>query len=266
MKTRWMHLIAGFTMFALCISVCTTTSNAAVVWEDNFDDGNYDGWAICNNTAVNPASNWSAVNNYLRLEQKDSGTISHPSDIAYGTWSFDFKANETEVTIGRGFAIAFISNDINNVTDVVITDDWSCYWIDFRAVNTSEGFRFALRCSKWHDGIHWVIDAEYDEYFPFSGWHHIDVSRNTTGYFSVYLNGSLVLQGVDTELTTSELFVVSLSDWNMIDNVAVDEPITTTTTTTTPTTPPPPPWDPIAIGVGVAAVVIVLAIVLLRRR
>ena len=46
MKTRWMHLIAGFTMFVLCISICTTTVNADLVWEDNFDDGNLDGWTI----------------------------------------------------------------------------------------------------------------------------------------------------------------------------------------------------------------------------
>jgi hypothetical protein len=278
MKTRWIQLIAGLAMVVLCISTCATTSNAAVIWEDDFDDGNFDGWTICNNTAVNPASNWSAVNNYLRIEQKDSGTISYPSNVAYGTWSFDFKANETEVTIGRGFAIAFISNDINNLTEVVLTDDWSCYWVDFRAVDTSEGVKFALRCSKWHDGVHSAIDAEYDEYFPFSGWHHINVSRNTTGYFSVYLNGSLVLQGVDTELSTSELFAVSLGDWNMIDNVVIDDepiplpdqttPTSPTTTTPTTTTPPPPPLpvELILIAGGAAVVVIVLVIAFLRRR
>jgi len=46
MKTRWMHVIVGFTMFALCISVCTITTNATLDWSDDFDDGNYDGWTI----------------------------------------------------------------------------------------------------------------------------------------------------------------------------------------------------------------------------
>jgi N-acetylneuraminic acid mutarotase len=33
MKRRWMHLIAGLTMFVLCISICTTTTNATATGE-----------------------------------------------------------------------------------------------------------------------------------------------------------------------------------------------------------------------------------------
>ena len=46
MKKRRMNLITGFTMFVLCISICTITTSATLDWSDDFDDGNYDGYAM----------------------------------------------------------------------------------------------------------------------------------------------------------------------------------------------------------------------------
>jgi len=251
MKTRWMNLIAGFTMLVLCVSVCTTSSDATVIWSDDFNNGNYDGWLICNNTVVNPPSAWSAANHYLQIDQGDSGTISHPSTLAYGTWSFDFKANGTQVTTGQGLSIGFISNDINDATDVVNPEDWSCYGLKIRAAITTEGKEFYLSLTKWYRGVFTTLDSS-DSYLPVVGWHHIDVSRTTGGLFQVYVNDSLILQGTDTEMTTSELFVVSLADWNMVDNVVVDDA-------------PPTDWLPIAI-IGASAVVIVAVLVIILKR
>jgi hypothetical protein len=255
MKTRWMNLIAGFTMFVLCISVCITTTNATVIWEDNFDDGDYDGWTICSPSWGNPPSNWSAANYNLQLEQEEEGTISHPSNVAYGTWSFDFKANGTQVTFGRGVSIALISNDINNGTEVAYAVDWSC--LGFKALGKSGGVEFSLSLIKWHGGLRTTIDTS-DDTLPVADWHHIDVTRNTAGWFSVYHNGSPtpIMEGEDTELDTSELFVVSLADWLLIDNVVVSDEIPT----------PSLSWVLIVIGGGVAVVVIMVAIALLRRR
>ncbi|MFW9956304.1 MAG: hypothetical protein ACFFD3_17310, partial [Candidatus Thorarchaeota archaeon] len=46
MKTRWIQLIAGLAMMVLCISTCTTTTSAAVIWQDDFNDGVLDGWTL----------------------------------------------------------------------------------------------------------------------------------------------------------------------------------------------------------------------------
>ena len=46
MKKRRMNLITEFTMFVLCISICTITTSATLDWSDDFDDGNYDGYAM----------------------------------------------------------------------------------------------------------------------------------------------------------------------------------------------------------------------------
>jgi hypothetical protein len=223
----------------------------AEVWSDDFNDGNYDGWLICSPSWGNPPSNWSAANYYLQIEQGHWGTISHPSTVAYGTWSFDFKANGTQVTAGQGLSIGFISNDINNATEVVDSEDWSCYGLKIRAAITTEGNEFYLSLTKWYGGVFTILD-DYDTYLPVVGWHHIDVSRSTDGLFHVYYNGSLVMQGEDNEMTTSELFVVSLADWNMIDNIVVDDA-------------PPIDWLPIAI-IGTSAVVIVAVLVIILKR
>jgi hypothetical protein len=258
MKSRWMHFTAGVTMFVLCISICTTTTSAAEIWSDNFNDGNYDGWTICSPSWGNPPSNWSAANYYLQLEQEEYGSISHLSNVVYGNWSFDFKANGTQVAIGVGVDIAFVSNDVHNATETPTSYAWSCY--GFKAHGASGGTGFRLYLLKWHDGVRTDIGYNYTV-LPVAGWHHIDVTRNTTGYFSLYHNGSLVMQGVDTELTTSKLFVVSLADWCMIDNVVIDNETHTTTGGDGVID-----WPPIIIGVVVAVAVIAIVIVFLRRR
>jgi len=272
MKTRWMHLIAGLTMFVLCMSVCTTTTSATVVWSDDFNDGNYDGWTICNNTELSDGeygltnSNWSAANNYLQVDHEDLGVITHPSDVAYGTWSFDFRANESQVNEGQTATIEFIANN-----EILTTDDWNdtvAYYIRYLVFpGPEENKNFTLQLRKGYYGVLTTIDSYMTPIV--TGWHHIDVTRNTTGWFIVYLNGSPVLEGEDTDIDTCELFYLWFEKGQMIDNIVVDDeviPPPTTTPTPTPTTPPP--IDPvlIAVGGGVAVAVIVIAIVVLRRR
>ncbi|MHA1960609.1 MAG: hypothetical protein ACW99U_10270 [Candidatus Thorarchaeota archaeon] len=268
MKRR--AFVIGTSVFAivnlLLLALTPIPAQAAIVWSDNFDDGNYDGWTMCENPGFPfNASNWSAANNYLQIDQEDWGLISYPSNVAYGTWSFDFKFNETEVERRKfQMRIFFISNDINNVTSVGDNDDLSCYYFDFNVLTTSST-DFYLSLEKWHGAFNTIID-QYNTPVPVAGWHHIDVTRNTTGWFSVYHNGSLVLQGLDTELTTSELFVLSFEDWQIIDNIVVRDDIPETTTTTPPPPPADIPMEFIALGIAVPVVIIVVVVGLRMRR
>jgi len=268
MKTRWIQLIAGLAMMVLCISTCTTTTNAAVRWEDDFNDKNYNGWTICNNTILENGgyglanSNWSAVDNCLQVDHEDYGIITHSSDLAYGKWSFDFRANESQVYEGQSALIEFIANN-----EILSTDNWNdpvSYYIRYLVFpGPEEDKNFIVELRKWYDGVATTIDTYQTPVV--TGWHHFDVTRNTTGWFSVYLNGSLVLEGEDTNITTSELFWLWFEKGQMIDNIIVnDEVITTTTTTTTP--PPDGTTILIIAGVGLAVVVIVLVVVFAKRR
>jgi len=244
--------------------------SADVVWEDNFNDGNYDGWTICENPNVVSGSNWSVANNYLQLDQTtwsdfweiNWGLISHPSTVAYGTWSFDFKANESLVVseedttvpenIVQSFSIVFISNDIDNLDDI---NDWKCYWIHFKAEPGGNSFVIYLRKNLM------TVIGRAGALVPVAGWHHINVTRTTDGVFSVYRNGALVIQAWDTEIDTSELFVCCAQNGAMFDHIVVDDEILI---------PSPfyiPPMTMILLaGGGIAAIVVIVLVVWKVRR
>jgi hypothetical protein len=218
----------------------------AEVWSDDFDDGDFDGWTICENWLYDSGSNWSATNYYLQCTQSDSGIISHLSDTAYGTWICDFKVDEAQVELGTYASIVFISSNLDGATD-----DLACYWISFSVGSTSEGYIFAPSLEKYKDTDGATI-ANSETHLPVAGWHHIEVTRTTGGLFSVYHNGSLILQGTDTDIDTSELFSFWTSRWSMFDNIVVDDA---------------PPIDWLLIGVaGLSAVVIVAVLVIILKR
>jgi hypothetical protein len=244
-------------------------SRSAEVWSDDFDDGNYDGWTICENPDLFIAdSNWSAADYCLEIVQEDWGIISYPSSVAYGTWSFDFKANESQVTSGAQAEIVFISSNLDGNEP----EDWYGYWVHFAFVSAEEDYEFALSLRKGDWSGDTTTVCWNSTSVPVAGWHHIDVTRNTTGSFSVFHNGSLSMQGEDTEYDSSELFALQFEQGQMIDNIVIDDEITVTPPTTTPTTPPtsptttPPPFDWLPIGIGVSAVVIVLVLVIILKR
>jgi len=265
MKIRWIQLIAGLTMFVLCISVCTATANATVIWSDDFNVGNYDEWRICDNEALEllypdygfNGSQWSATNGYLQLDQEGYGRITYPSTVAYGTWSFDFKANETLLRLGFRSEVVFISNSASLTSDDFVSDAIGCA-LCFDVLSYEEPYNFFLTLGKRY----FENKTTLDDYGPVSsaGWHHFDVTRNTTGWISVYYNDSPtpILEGENTDLDTSELFSLWFKDRAMIDNIVVNNEVIPPQ--------PPLPWTLIFIGGGVAVAVIVLAIVFLRRR
>jgi hypothetical protein len=107
---------------------------------------------------------------------------------------------------------------------------------------------------------------------PLQGWHHIEVSRDDSGWFKVFFNGTLESEFVST-VTSSTYFEVYCRNATgcAIDNINVTDEIPDgTTTTTTDGTTPPPDGDMttmlIIAGVGIAVVVFVLVIVFVKRR
>lgn len=214
--------------------------NAAVVWSDDFNDGNYVGWTV-------DLGNYMVVDNYLK-GQSTTNAIYHPSTIITGTWSFDvyfpgylggasivfFMANQT----ARGFP------------------DFSYQ------IKVSRGAIELKKNSGW-------IRHALDNYYPTSavkGWQHIDVTRDSNGAFCVYVNGSLKLQAVDTEMNFSSYFLFYCEEDEGIDNIRVSNTIDVSPTDDTNETTPPPgipgfPWIGIALGI-----IIAMSILLIKRR
>jgi hypothetical protein len=220
-------------IFLLCwMGYSPIACRSTVVWSDDFNDANY----------------------YLQLDQADWGIITHPSEVAYGTWSFDFNANESY--IGSTAGINIISTD--HVHTALTEDDWSspeqtAIWILFE-VFPEEAL---LTLNKRYDADITIIDYEV---IPVEGWHHIVVTRNTTGWFEVFRNDVLIMEGGDTDITTSELFFVWFEDWQMIDNIVVDDEVLPIDGNGGQID-----WWLIAI-IGASAVVIILVLVIILKR
>jgi hypothetical protein len=259
-----MHVVAGMTMFVLCLSVCTTTSSAALVWEDNFDDENLDGWTITGyeswSSLVTITGNFSAEGGALTCLDDDINVARHDSTTNVGTWSFDM----------------FVPDDGEGVIDVMFMSNGS------RPYPDHFGSLF-MSVEAWIDHGRfdfWMLRGTgngvlFDQFVPaeFGGWHHFDVTRESNGQFNLFHNGTFKHQVLNNDVATSTYFEVWCGNASgaMIDNIVVDDEITITRTTTTtddgPTPPPTPiPWDLIAIVGGVGVVVIMLAIVCLKRR
>ena len=259
MNTERMHIIAGVTMFVLCISLCPTTVNATVVWSDDFNDGTYTPeWTVCDNMTFHDGdygwggSNWSATNNYLEkltgAEGYNWGVISRPSNIAYGTWSFDVKANGT---------IFFISNNFYDMDDLY--EDASSYFMWFDVDTYEEEFTIYL--AKRFNDARTILDAHSK--IPLTGWNHIDVTRNTTGCFTVYVDGSPIIEVEDTDIDTSEMFWLWFHNGDMIDNIVIYDEVlniatTTTTTLTDGTNDGGLPTILIIMACGIAVIVLVV--------
>ncbi|MFX1261316.1 MAG: hypothetical protein ACFFAZ_04450 [Promethearchaeota archaeon] len=268
MVDRLDYRIVGLViLFLLCwMGYCPTAGRSALVWSDDFDDGNYDGWTIVENTALYDwatedgyfgfrGSNWSAANNYLELndtiEPAIWGAISHPSDVAYGTWSFDMKLNVTQLN-GPIALFLFISNDMHDLDD---ENERITACVHFRTIEGADD-AVGLSLRKVITGVGTTI-ADYETRIPAAAWHHIDVTRDGSGLFTVYLNGSLVMQGIDTDIGTSEILWLWFKKGQMVDNVVVSDTVDIA---------PPINWLTISvIGAGAVVIIAVLVIILRRR-
>ncbi|MFX0078145.1 MAG: hypothetical protein ACFE8O_02810 [Candidatus Hermodarchaeota archaeon] len=254
-------------VFLLCWLGCSPpTCRSAEVWTDDFNDLTFvPEWTIVVNTRVHygsfgwSGSVWSAANGYLQmLPSPDTqwGLIGLCSNAANGTWSFDIQFNLTQVDPGVFANVQFMSNNLFNLNH---ENELNTTLIQFLTSGPEPYNEIRLRLQKGINNVGYTIDENVTG-VPAAGWHHIDVTRNTTGSYLVYLNGSLHLQGEDQDINTSEMFFLWFSTWQMIDNIVLpDVPVQC------------PGFDPfililIVAGVTVAVIVIVIVVILLRRR
>jgi len=247
MKTRWIQLIAGIAMFALCISVFTTTTDATVIWQDDFSDPNLPGWTFYGyeniTSQVMIEGDFSAASGRLEVLDDDVNIARHDSTMDVGSWIFDMYVPDG---YDGNFYVEFMSNG---------TVSWA------GATNYSHisaGFyrdAFFVWREKVVYGAYVISTVNMDSV---QGWHHIKVNRTSDGHFEVCINGTLRASFDYTGITSTTYLQVYSNNATgaALDNLVVSDDKTETSL----------PWELIMIGSGVAIVVIVLAIFILRRR
>jgi hypothetical protein len=257
-------------------------SVAAVVWEDNFDDDDLDGWT---EHEMLDKTDWLfdfiAENDACYADCPDYSNgwtwLSHPSSQSEGQWSFDYfqpagKEGPSDIIVMANGTM----HDFDGYGVSIATTSTDCYV----SIAKYHG-DFDLSDVKTNLDIY-VHGAEIQ-----GSWIQFDATCES-GDMNVFMDGELILQYSGIEYDNSSMFIFSVggqrvtgSDYDGfgMDNVVVDDEITMTPTPLTDPTPtdttatnggttPPPPMDTTLLiaGAGAAVVVIMVAIVFLKKR
>ncbi|MFX0205611.1 MAG: hypothetical protein ACFFDT_06455 [Candidatus Hodarchaeota archaeon] len=183
---------------------------AAVVWEDNFEDGDFDNnptWIVQNGTFSATDETLKATEDYVW------NVVNTTSTVAYGTWSCDIEINTTDIRGMDHMYVIFMMNDYNHYYDIMI-------WVD---PTSGPGTGFTLLKRVGEEDIE-LGSRDYDD--GLSGVYHLMVTRATDGHFYVYVDGVAIIDAVDTTYTTSKYFGFVTMSRHALDNITVDNEIT----------------------------------------
>ncbi len=262
---------------------------ATDVIADTFNDMDYMGWdtygRFLNKIAFmeyfpDGVGNFSAADQTLKVIGPSENETFHylsmayiNSSICYGTWSFDvFVFNNT-----LGWCFVQLIGDSYNPIEAWsnVPGPYRNYsyeiWIYTRNLG-SHYYQPTVTLERCYDGTY-SLEGEY-EVLPGNAtwtncWTHFDVTRNSTGYFNIYVNGTLRISVQDTVFPISGYFAFQAQSGWAIDNVAIFDYIV----------PLPPPetiyttilvdnYTTLMIAICIIELIIitVLVILYLRRR
>jgi hypothetical protein len=257
--------------------------SASLVWSDDFNDGNYDGWTIKGIYApidedwIDTSGSAAIDNGELRFTGpqifRNFSYAVHESSVAYGNWSIDVNvrpiynsSNHTHINFIDPRPVEDVPNfdgTFSGYDILIYSAPWTIEPPDWMQPvdNTAPSFLLMKRPGSIIMGVYSVDEI--------NGTYHIEITRDETGRFKVYINDTLRIEAVDNRWDTCQSFYVQSDGSISFDNVIVrddvippDEP----TTTGTPTTPSDgTPGELLVILVG-APVGIIVALVIIARR
>ncbi|MDF1538046.1 MAG: hypothetical protein P1Q69_04000 [Candidatus Thorarchaeota archaeon] len=238
------HWIKNLLVVTLSVVIVSTSfieygaAQISVVWEDAFDDGDFEDWTI---EGGGSGIVDGALTGQWILLWPALATVYHESSGSNGNWSFDIG--------GYTPSVWFVASSPNhrNVTG-------------YRFARLVDGDTHMFRLFRVVDRWETILASSVTTNETF--WNHVEVLRTEDGLFTVSLNDSQIMSVEDTNITTSAYFVFgAYSPGDHLDNVKVD----TQSILISPEPIPPEPPDP-AVYVIVGALFITVAIILLEVR
>lgn len=193
-----------------------TTRSEAVVWSDDFSNKSLDGWTQCGSFTAEDGT----------LKAVDSPTCehgmhlaTHPSTVAYGTWSFD----------------AYISSALTPRMVVMFISDFAPtmppppdHEIHVYMLELLEHDKTVLNLIKLTGKGENQTPINLDSYRAtrdLSGRLHIDITRDSSGRFRVYLNRKMVMDVVDTSITASQNLAFLAPVGTALGHIAVSKTV-----------------------------------------
>ncbi len=243
------HLKTKTALLALCILVLSygtiPQTTAAVLWSDNFNDNNYNGWTV-------KTGAFTTADSTLRCTSITLSAIHHSSTVATGTWSIDFVFSGAIHVAAVYFAVGAI-NDIMGDQGYQVTIH-----------------NYGVTLYEVTDTATHLLDS-YTASTTLQGRQSIDITRDIGGLFRVYVNDSLVMEATNTVHTTINYFLLHMYEDDSVDNIVVSNTVDVTPSTTDPDTNTPTDTPPAIPGFPAAAIIIglvlsVLLVIVIRRR
>ena len=180
MKPRNVKVAGAIAFLIIYISVSLSSVYAAEVWSDNFNDEDISDWTVLAwDEGSSITGNFSAEGGVLTALDNDLNLARHDSTTNVGTWSFDMYVPDLPNAI---VAINFMSNGSRPL-----------YYYNSMMVSVQAMTEGTDRFIIWEIRGWEAIEFEAP-YFPTEGvvgWHHIDITRSSTGNFKVFFNGTL---------------------------------------------------------------------------
>ncbi len=280
---REKNLFALILVLCLVLPVLSSANDTPFVvsqtgWSDDFNDGNIDGWTVLGwNMSSDPVSglpgNFTADDNTLRAYDPETNQAYHTSDVAYGSWVFDY---HSVTTPNNHSYVAFLSSPATDFDN----PDWEStvpYEYGIVVVNGEfAAFNNTFVLYRRNQGDIFIIPlGEYDVDL-ITGWYHFEITRDYDGNFEVYINDTLAITAVETGYTTSSIFSFYGLAGPALDNVVVTPlppPTTTTPTSTTPipstsptTTPGDGPDMTLLLIAGGGIVLVLVLVVIIKSK
>jgi hypothetical protein len=196
---------------------------AGLIWSENFDDGNISEWNIYGINATGPLPDELCIGNFsldggvMRATGEEWNIASHNSTVAYGTWSFDMDVQIPEDE--THYIVAFIQYHFSqrDLNEGRLSPGYALGF--YFTIGGNQEIRL-IRGS--HDLSPKALFLDYYYSQDITGWKHFIVTREPSGQFYVYMNGTLILGGKNTDYTTCERFSFSTHANPAIDNIVVD--------------------------------------------
>jgi hypothetical protein len=227
----------------LVLSFNQTITRADLIddsWSDNFDDGDYDGWTITGYDFTKFFTDFQTPPDIIpgNYSADDKTLLSigphtpgracmagHPSNVGYGKWSFDLIITPETV---EHFYVYFNTDDWStypmhiNSYDLAIVMAPGQAWSWELEAEAKAGFVLVKRKGGLPDGG-WVGIGSHSVYEELSGTIHVDITRDMSGLFKVYIDGEKVIEAKDSEHGSLGWFRFTGEPGPAIDNVVVSD-------------------------------------------
>ena len=176
----------------------TSIGYAEIVWFDNFDDNEADGWEMDvldfsqSNPITGETAEYDTSSGTLKSPSDPFGNIwylaTHESTQDYGTWSFDVKIVDTSE---EHFYVFLMSDDWATYPKKAYTYDLIFITGRGDPEPDSKGGIVLFKRNGWSAQQETI--GEWGSTEEIVGWHHIDVTRDPDGVFDVYLDEESII-------------------------------------------------------------------------